>query len=166
MRKLPPTPAAARQQGFTLLEVLVVVVIVGILGALALPSFFDQIRKSRRADAITEIYRASQAQERFRASNTAYSANLGTLPAVSALRLFTSTVAITTYNMPSGYYSITVDQTSGVRYRLTATALGSQLRDTRCRTLVMDVNGGTISYTSTNSAATADNSVNNPCWNR
>lgn len=158
-----------RARGFTLMELLVVLVIVGVLGAIALPSFMNQIRKSRRAEAITEVYRVSQAEERFRASNPAYSSNLGTAPAASALSLFPSTVAITTYNMASGYYSISIGNTSGVRYVITATAMGAMTSDTNCATLIMDMNGGVITYTSTTAGGAtnaAQSAVNLGCWNR
>lgn len=157
-----------KRRGFTLIELAVVVVIVGILAVLAMPSFMGQIRKSRRAEAITEIYRASQAEEAFRASNPAYSGNLGTLPAASALRLFPSTVAINTYNMANGYYAIAVANTSGVRYTITATAINTMTNDV-CRTLVMDMTNGVIAYTSTNVAGqtnTAQSQANLRCWNR
>jgi type IV pilus assembly protein PilE len=160
-----------RARGFTLIELMVTVLIVGILGAVALPSFMNQIRKSRRAEAITEVYRVSQAEERFRASNTAYSSNLGTQPTTSALGLFPSTGAITTYNMASGYYSIGIgiSSTSAVRYVITATTTGSMTSDTNCRTLVMDMNNGVIAYTSTTTGGAtnaAQSQANLSCWNR
>ena len=68
-----------RQGGFTLIELMIVLVIVGILAAVALPSFRDQIRKSRRADAIAELGRLQLAQERWRADRASYGtlANIG-----------------------------------------------------------------------------------------
>lgn len=160
---------AKSPHGFTLLELLVVLVIVGVLAAVAFPSFMSQVRKSRRAEAITEVHRVAQAEERWRATNTTYNNNLGTQPLNAGLNLFTSTGAITTYNMANGYYTISIANTSAVRYTVTATATGSMTGDTNCRTLIMDVDSGNIVYTSTNAAAqtnTAQSAANLGCWNR
>src|SRR5690242_15446663 len=58
--------------GFTLIELLIVVVVASILMAIALPSYQNQIRKSRRADAVNAITAVQLAQEKYRASNTTY----------------------------------------------------------------------------------------------
>jgi prepilin-type N-terminal cleavage/methylation domain-containing protein len=69
----PPTKFRSalrrRTHGFTFIELMIAVVIVGALAAVALPSFLDQIRKSRRAEAISTLATLQQAQERFRSNN-------------------------------------------------------------------------------------------------
>ena len=58
--------------GFTLIELMAVVVVIAILAAIALPAFTEQVRRSRRAEAITLLNQISQEQERWRANNPAY----------------------------------------------------------------------------------------------
>lgn len=65
--------------GFTLLEVVITVAIVGVLASVAYPSFMDSVRKSRRADATTTLLELQLAQEKYRANNTSYAASLTTL---------------------------------------------------------------------------------------
>lgn len=142
------------RRGFTLIELMVVLVITSVLAMIAIPSFIGQVRKSRRSEAITEVFRVSQAQERFRASNPSYN-------------------AVAAYNVgPNNYYSATVTLPVVVaarasEYTITATAINAMLGDTTCRTLQMQVIGGVITYSSTNAANVVNTAVvNNGCWNR
>lgn len=54
-----------RQGGFTLIEVMVVVVIVGILAAIAYPSYTDIVRQTRRSDALSALMDMMAKQERY-----------------------------------------------------------------------------------------------------
>jgi type IV pilus assembly protein PilE len=56
-------------KGFTLIEVMIVVALIGILAALAYPSFVDSIRKARRGDAQQGLMEAAQKLETFYARN-------------------------------------------------------------------------------------------------
>ncbi len=61
-----------RQLGFTLIELMIVVAIVGILAAIALPSYLNSVIKSRRIDAQREMVSYSQALERYFTVNGRY----------------------------------------------------------------------------------------------
>jgi type IV pilus assembly protein PilE len=60
------------RSGFTLIEMMVVVVIVGILAALAYPSYLESVRKAKRAEAKTVLLQLMQQQERYYSQNTSY----------------------------------------------------------------------------------------------
>jgi len=139
--------AQGRARGFTLIEVMIVVAIIAIIAAVALPAYFDSVRKSRRGEAISALNQIAQQQERWRANNTTYSNSL----AAGALNVA---------NPSSGYYTLSVGGNTATAYVATATAAGAQASDAKCTTLTLSMSGGTITYGSTGTATP------NKCWNR
>lgn len=65
-------PIRRPSHGFTLLEVLIAVVIVGILAAISLPSYQNSVLIGRRGEAKSELLRLAQAEAKWRISNTSY----------------------------------------------------------------------------------------------
>src|SRR5690554_7773304 len=61
------------EKGFTLLELMIVVAVVGILAAIAYPSYMDSVRKSNRADAKAALNDAAQQMQRCYTLNSSYS---------------------------------------------------------------------------------------------
>lgn len=79
--------------GFTLMELMIVVAIVGILAAIAYPSYMDSVRKSRRADAKAALSNAVQALERYYTEkNTYLNATLGDGAGAAATRRITARI--------------------------------------------------------------------------
>ena len=144
--------ARLRISGFTLIELLIVVVVIALLAAVAVPAYFDSIRKSRRADAITRISQVQQVQERWRANNATY----GTLAQTGVPATVTG-----------GYYTLSVANNVASGYEAVAQASGSQIRDTNCVFMRATLAVGNIALTSgpTNAFGNAA-SLNNRCWNR
>lgn len=62
--------------GFTLIEVMIVVAVIGILSAIAMPMYQDSMRKSRRSDAMIDLMELASRQERFYAQNGVYTDNI------------------------------------------------------------------------------------------
>jgi len=70
--QLGKRPERARSQGITLIELMIVVVIVAILGAIAAPMYQNYVRDSRRAAAQGDIVRLQSALERYFSDNNTY----------------------------------------------------------------------------------------------
>ncbi len=65
-----------KQLGFTLIEVMIVVVIVGILASIAYPSYQNYVLRTNRAEGAAHILRVLQAQERHHSQNMTYTTSL------------------------------------------------------------------------------------------
>ncbi|MDR1967671.1 MAG: type IV pilin protein [Burkholderiaceae bacterium] len=106
---------SGKQRGFTLIEVVIVIAIVGILGAIALPVYQDYTRRGYRAEARAGLLRARQWLER---AATA----MGTYPLTEKFPNEMKAVL-------SGRYAIAVESADGITFTLKATPQGNQTDD-------------------------------------
>ncbi|MNZ26367.1 Fimbrial protein precursor [compost metagenome] len=141
-----------RIRGFTLLEMMIVVVIIGILAAIAYPSYQQYVLRANRAEGQAMLNDAAAREERYFAQNNTYvtdPADIGEL----AMRKTTGTAVIS----DTDKYSLAVSNPDGSGgYLLTATPQGAQDRDTQCGSLTLNAVG---ERGSTGSAASAAE-----CW--
>ena len=121
------------QCGITLIELLVVIVIVGILAAVAIPSYTGYLQRSRRADAKVALEQLRAAQEMFRAERGRYAnaTNDG-----DPLLVLQNSWGVP--RSPVGYYDLAIDSSSPTNFIGRAQPKESQLTD---GPLYIDQNG-------------------------
>ncbi len=120
---LPPLPWA----GFSLIELMTVLAIIAIVLALAYPTYLEQVRKSRRADATASLMDRAHSLERCFTRLNAYDNAACPDPAGDS---------------NDGFYTVTVDRTSSA-YTLTATPVADQANDP-CGIFSMDYLGNKL----------------------
>ncbi len=124
-------------KGFTLIELMIVVVIVGILAAIAFPSYQDSVRKSRRADAKSTLLATAQILERcFTEFNSYTNTNCSIIDAGPDIDFVSDD--ITKGVSGDGYYTITdlgaTLTATTYTLRATPTNQGGQNNDAACGT--------------------------------
>jgi type IV pilus assembly protein PilE len=143
-----------RQNGFTLMELMIVVAIIGIIAGIAYPSYLKSMQKGRRAEAKAELNRLAQAMERCYSSYGTYKNSSCSTVEDSSGNFLSGLLS-----QPNKYYNMTAALT-GTTYTLTATAVstGPQANDTNCTIMNLDNTG---KRTSGSSTATSDTGS---CW--
>lgn len=133
---------ARRTSGFTLIELMIVVVIVGILAAIAYPSYQNQVRKTKRSDAKTALTELANREEKFYAQCMTYSNSVtGAFP-TDITMCAAGGLGVTSGQSNERQYNLTA--ALGVPpYTLTATAIAgtTQANDTGCAVMTLDSYG-------------------------
>ena len=104
------------KRGVTLLEVMVVVVIVGILAAIAIPAYTNYVTRARRADAFNALLTVHAAQEMYKAEWGFFAGALTSLPGCSS-------------SMAGENYTISLTRSDSTHYVATAQPQNKQAGD-------------------------------------
>ena len=129
------------KEGVTLIEVMVVVAIVGMLAAIAIPAYNNYVTRSRRSDAFTALETVRAAQEMYRAEKGFYASSF-----------VGNVLAGCSTNMAGENYAISVNRPTTTTFTSTATPQNKQASDFYFRT---DQNG-TQTYSSDGSTWNTD----------
>ncbi len=117
-------------RGFTLIELMITVAIVGILAAVAYPSYLEQVAKGRRTEAKAILLQANQWMERFYAENYRYDQNTAAPPvAVTDAELFAGRFSQSPPPPAGASYTISLTNLAAQTYRVKATRTGSMAAD-------------------------------------
>lgn len=116
-------------KGFTLVELLIVVMIIGILAAIAVPAYNSSVLKGKRSDGKTALMDATSRLEQFYLDNKSYTADMTQLGYSAAANVDSS----------DGYYKLKIGGCPIAScYVVTAIAQGSQADDKDCNPMTVN----------------------------
>jgi len=131
--------------GITLIELMVVMVIIGILTSIAMPSYRNYMLKANRVDAKAALLQLAAAQEKHYLQMNTYTNDLGVLR--------------TDVNSKFGHFTIAVNQADALQFNATATAINAQTQDARCLVFTINEMGQ-----KTGGVAAGINDPEGDCW--
>ncbi len=139
MKRIIATPEAGRvQQGFTLIELMITIVVIGILASIAYPSYTQYTLQARRAEAQSDMLKIQLGLEKWRANRASYRSDATvSAPGVAV----TNTLANAEFTDNNAYYNYTITDTTGSAYTINAAAQGAQVNDTGCTPLTLSQSG-------------------------
>lgn len=140
--------------GFTLIELMIVVAIIGVLASIAIPSYKSSVERGKRSEARTALLDAVARQERSYSNNRQYTATIGTggLAITDPTACGASGVQTETCE-----YTLTITGVSGTNQAFTMTATPSNWTDVKCGALTIDQTGAKTE------SGTEDNAF---CWGK
>ncbi len=132
---------SGRQNGFTLIELMITVVVIGILASIVYPSYTQYMLQARRAEAQSDMLKMQLGMEKWRGNRASYRSD-ATASSVGTSNA-TAQSSWAGFDFTNAYYTYTITDSTGSAYTINATAIvnKSQANDTSCTSLTLNMSG-------------------------
>ena len=140
----------AKQSGYTLIEILIVVAILGILAAIAIPSYRANVVRGNRSVALAGLLDVANRQEQYYLDNRIYTTDLTDLGFPAALEFDNGGLSAIAYNdnqtvvaaaAGDQIYFVQINAANATTYTLSAVPQGAQAADAECATFALTSTG-------------------------
>ncbi|MGN7612948.1 type IV pilin protein [Magnetococcales bacterium HHB-1] len=121
--KIEPSPKRAHLLGFTLIELMIVVAIIGILATIAYPSYTAYIDRTRRTDAQTALLGFAHAMERHYTANNTYEGAATDDADTGSPSIYATQAPV---DSTTKYYNLTIEEASNSGFLLRATPIDTE----------------------------------------
>jgi type IV pilus assembly protein PilE len=149
-------PSLNRGAGFTLIEAMIVVTVLGILAMIAFPSYSQYVVRANRAVAKSAVMRIAGQQESFFTDRKQYATSLAALsPGWAATMYLRRDGNFQNANSGAEIYAVTLTAASSSGFTVQAAPVNGQAKDTEC---------GTLNYNSTGLKSASTGRAD--CWSR
>lgn len=143
-----------KHSGFSLLELIMALTVFSIVTVIAVPTYQQQLYKSRRSDAQASLISLQLAQEQYRNNCWQYASTLAINTNCNPDGNYTLSASSIS---PNHYYQLSIQSATTTSYILTATATSIQIGDSHCQTFSIDQSG-------TKTARTGNGQIATDCW--
>lgn len=133
------------QHGFTLIELVIAIAIVGIIASIAIPSYTSYVTRANRVGATTELMVDAALIEKYYSANNTY--DDATLANINAAAV-----------SENDLYNMSLSNLGARTFTITATAIGSQASDDVCDAFTLNQNGDKGAVNSSNGDSSSE------CW--
>jgi type IV pilus assembly protein PilE len=130
--------------GFSMIELMIVLVIIAILAAIAIPSYRQYVLRGHRTDATRALQDLASRQENYFFSNNRYPSSMSSINGSSSVA--------------GPYFSVAIPSASSTDYTLRATAQGTQMKDTSCASFSLNRAGQRTALSTSGTDTTTS------CW--
>lgn len=162
-----------KQQGFTIIELMVVIGIIGVLAVIAIPAYSDYTQKARRSDAKVSLSALAQAQESYHSDYLKYASILGSASNKNGTLGCRTACTYTTEAVSSeGHYVLKIEAGNASSFVISAVPKtgGAQISDTKCPAFTINslgkkASGADVATAKTNLSQTTVSAQDpNGCW--
>ncbi|MCP3852652.1 MAG: prepilin-type N-terminal cleavage/methylation domain-containing protein [Gammaproteobacteria bacterium] len=145
-------------KGFTLIEIMIVVAVVAILAAIAVPSYSDYVLRAKRVDAANKLMDIANRQQQYFLDNRSYGTAAQLYVTAAQLLLAQGSCATNDIESEEANYciTITIPNPQDGTYSLSAAPQGSQVDDSSDCT--------TITYNSSGQTGNTGSATTKACW--